>query len=199
MSATRDFSDDGYRPRMATSNGSRRSLVAGAAGGLGAYVLGYLVTYLTAAGPIRESFAQRLLEFVTGEPGTWKMVGWVFYNAHLVKTYVPGPFGTDAVDLIAQSDALSAGLYLLPVVLLAVAGAVAALASDAESPKRGAVAGGATVLAYFPLCVAGAFLFGIQLGDSTAAPSLVTAALLAGLVYPVVLGGVGGAVAGALR
>ncbi|MFB6095911.1 MAG: transporter [Haloferacaceae archaeon] len=171
---------------------TRREVGSGVATGTAAYVLGYLVTYLLTAEPLRRSIAQRLVQFLTGEPATWKMVGWAFYNAHFVRTYVPGPFGRNTVNLVAQSSDLTPALYALPVILLVVAGGLAAELGDAEEAAAGAKAGASVTLAYLPLAVVGAFLFRISLGDATAGPVLVTAALLAGLVYPVVCGTLGG-------
>jgi hypothetical protein len=177
-----------------------RTVGLGAVLGVGAYLLGYLVVHLTAARAYRESLAGRLLELLTGEPNAWKLVGWTLYDAHFVHSTVPLPFGgRETVSLVGQVDAVPTALYVLPVVLLLVAGAAAALLASRNGPRRGAVAGASVVAGYLPLAVAGAFVFAIEVGEGRAGPTLATAALLAGLVYPLVFGTVGGAAAGLVR
>ena len=50
---------------------------------------------------------------------------------------------------------------------------------------------------YLVLSVVGAFLFEVTVGDASGAPALLPAIVLAGLLYPVVFGAAGGAVAAA--
>jgi len=169
----------------------------GAAAGVGAYLLGYLVTYLLHGSSIRDAFVTGVIEFFAGDPVAWKLVGWLFYNAHGVAATVPGLFGESTVNFVAGSGepALTA---LYAVVALAVVGAGAATGLGTESLAEGAQAGATVVLGYLPLAVVGAFLFRVGGDDAVAGPTLVTAILLAGLFYPLVLGAVGGAVAGAV-
>ena len=177
-----------------------RTVGVGAAAGAGAYLVGYLVVYLLTARAYRESLAGRLLELLTGEPGAWKLVGWTLYDAHAVRSTVPVPFGgRETVSLIGRVDAVPVALYLLPVAVLLAAGAAVAILAAGQGPRRGAVAGATVVAGYLPLAVAGAFLFAVEVGDGSAGPTLVTAVALAGLVYPLVLGSLGGALAGTAR
>lgn len=177
-----------------------RSLAYGAVGGAVAFFLGYLVTYLVAAPPIRRSFADQLVSFLTGDPGVWKLVGWVFFNAHYVDVLVPGVLfgGEQAVNLIDATQSIPAYLFAVPVVLLLLAGLVVAALSGERGLRQGALVGASVTVAYLPLAVLGAFVVGITAGDATAGPDLVTATLLAGLVYPLALGAIGGAVGGSL-
>jgi hypothetical protein len=78
-------------------------------------------------------------------------------------------------------------------VLLLVAGLLLARVAGADTPADGAGAGAGVVVGYLPPALAGAIVFS---HGGSIAPDLVTAVLLAGVVYPVVLGGVGGALAG---
>jgi hypothetical protein len=135
-----------------------------------------------------------VLEVATGDPGTWQLVGWVFYNAHYVSVEVPGLFGSTSVNLVGET--FSSALLVVPPLVLLVCSAAVALASGIEGPVAGAIAGVAVVLGYLPLAVVGAIAVGIDIGDATAGPTLVAAVLLAGLVYPLVFGGIGGAVGG---
>ncbi|WP_411964215.1 transporter [Haloferax sp. YSMS24] len=177
-----------------------RTAGVGAVSGLGAALLGYLLTYLATSGTIENSTASQVLEALGSGLPTWKVVGWVFLNAHGVATTFPGLFGTtSSANLVEQFEAFSALLYAVPVVTLVAAGAAIAVAHGASSVQTGVVAGAATVVGYLPVIVAGLVLFSVTVGDAVARPDPVTAVLLAGLAYPVFLGGVGGAVAAALR
>lgn len=183
---------------------SRVAVGTGVAGGVGAYLLGYLVTYLTQASAVRDRLGA--LNFVAslfgGDPAAaWQGVGWYFYNAHFVSTVIPTlGGGTRSVDLLASADASLGYLYLVPPVALLAAGAVVAVVAGADSPVDGSIAALGVVPAYFVLAVVGAFLFAYGGGDvGSIHPDYVTAALLAGLVYPAVFGGVGGAVGAVAR
>ncbi|MFC7068142.1 transporter [Halobaculum lipolyticum] len=183
-----------------TGLADRVSLGTGAVAGVGAYVLGYLLTYLTQAGAVRDRLAglNFLASLFGGEQvAAWQGVGWYFYNAHFVSTTVPSFGGTRTANLIASADANLAYLYVLPPLALLAAGAGVAFLADAGDPADGAVAALGVVPAYFLLALAGAFVFAYGGGDAGSVhPEYVTAALLAGLVYPAVFGAVGGAVAG---
>ncbi|MFD1685808.1 transporter [Halobellus litoreus] len=180
-------SGDGIAP-------DRRTLGTAAVGGVLSYLVAYAITYAVTGQQIANSLAARVLEIATGDPGTWKLVGWVFYSAHYVTSEIPGLFGSTAVNLVGRGDTFPAALFLLPPVVLVVAGALVAVVGRSETAVAGAVGGASVTLGYLPLAVAGAFLFSIAVGDSTAGPTLVTAVLLAGLVYPLVFGALGGAV-----
>ena len=113
-------SGDGIAP-------DRRTLGTAAVGGVLSYLVAYAITYAVTGQQIANSLAARVLEIATGEPGTWKLVGWVFYSAHYVTSEIPGLFGSTAVNLVGRGDTFPAALFLLPPVLLLVAGAVTAL------------------------------------------------------------------------
>jgi len=170
-----------------------RTLGFAALGGVLAYLVSYALTYAVTGQQISNSLAARILEIATGDPGTWKLVGWVFYNAHFVTSEIPGLFGSTAVNLVGRGDTFSAALFVLPPVALALAGALVAALGRSETPMAGAVGGASVILGYLPLAVVGAFVFTVDVGDATAGPTLVTAVLLAGLVYPLVFGAFGGA------
>ncbi|WP_436909849.1 transporter [Halosimplex marinum] len=175
---------------------AKRAAGRGLAGGLAAWTLGYLVVYLLHGSSIQNSVGSDLLEVFTGEPVTWKLVGWLFYNAHNVAVQV-SLLGQRSVNLVAGAEeAALTVLFLVPPVLLALAGAVAAWNTAAE-PTTAARNGAAVALGYLPLSAAGAVLFAIGSGDGpSAGPALVTAVLLAGAVYPLVFGAVGGLAGG---
>ena len=165
---------------------------AGAGAGIGAYLLGYLVTYLSQRGTVEEQLQgfNFIANVFGGEPITvWQAIGWLFYNAHFVRTRIEGGLGgPQSENFIAASDGGSIVLlYLVPVVLLLAAGFLLAryaggdesAGGDDADAAEGATIGAAVVLGYFPLAVIGAFLFSYE---GSIAPDVVTALLLAGLV-----------------
>lgn len=185
---------------MSSSQVDRRSLLGGSGAGIGAWVLGYLFTYLIVAPDVRNSLGSRVIELFEGSPATFEIVGWVFYNAHLVQTVL-----ADVPVLGASSDTFIGGdpgftpwLYVVPVGLLLAAGLAAGRLHGASDTGEGIVAGLTVVPAYLLLTIAGVILFSIDLAGGTVSPDLVSAVLLAGVVYPAVCGAVGGALAGVL-
>ena len=171
----------------------------GAIGGLVAYALGYLVTYLWQGPSVRDSLSgiNTLIDLVGGQTiPTWQAVGWLFYNAHAVELQVPSlGAGSATRSLIGNGGAPSLLLVVPPVILL-LAGAAVGWWSDAEDLQAGAVAGATTVLGYLVLVVIGIFAFRYSIQDAVIGPLFVRGLLLAGIVYPVVFGGIGGGLAG---
>lgn len=176
---------------------SDRSLpvLEGAVGGAGAYLLGYLLTYLWKAQEYRDAFAriQPLVELFGGEtPAPWKIIGWLYYSAHFVESRVAvGPV-TAYVDLVAQGEGNLQVLYVVPPLLLLVAGYLVARRTDTpETVANGAQAGVSVVIGYLVLVIVGVFAFQV----SGSGPDFVPSLLLAGVVYPLVFGSIGGAIA----
>lgn len=174
-------------------------LVEGTITGAFAWLLGYVFTYLIVAPDIRDSPLNQFLEAFEGEPATYEMVGWVFYNAHFVDTvYRDLPLiGSRSASAIGGDGGFSAVLYLVPVGLLFAAGLALAGYRAAETPAGGVVAGATTLPAYLVLSLAGLVFFEVSIGGATGGPDFLTGAVVAGIVYPLVAAGVGGA-AGAL-
>lgn len=172
----------------------RLPLARGAVAGVAAYLGGYLLTYLATSSTMEERLSgfNFIVNVFGGEPiAVWQGVGWLFYNAHFVSTRVTGFGGSRSVNFIAESDGGAAVLlYLVPVAMLAAAGLLVARQDDATERSDAAEAGAAVAAGYFPLAVIGRFLFQY---DGSVAPDLVTAVLLAGVVYPLAIGAAGGA------
>lgn len=174
----------------------------GGAAGIAAYVLGYLLTYVTQRGSVDEELRRFNVaaELFGGDPiPSWQAVGWLFYNAHTVDTEIPGlGLGGDlTVNFVASADEWALTLlYLVPPVLLLGAGFLTAALSRVDSSSAGGVAGAFVVVGYLPLAVAGTVVFAYALGDGSIAPDTITAVVLAGVVYPIAFGGIGGAIAG---
>lgn len=175
-----------------------RTAGIGAGTGLAAYLAGYLVTYLTHRNSMDERLevSNALLEFFQNEPvASWQSVGWLFYNAHFVETVVPWFGGPELVNFVAEGDGgASTLLYVVPPLLLLLAGVGVATVARAETPTDGALAGVLPVLGYLPAAALGIVAVTYGVGDGAVHPDWVTGVLLAGLAYPVVIGGVGGAI-----
>ncbi|WP_168219930.1 transporter [Salarchaeum sp. JOR-1] len=178
------------------------ALPVSAAIGAAAYVLNYVLVY-----------AFMLVDGVEsgGEIPRWKVAGWVFYNAHNVDVeaavggrtasgnYLESAAAGGLTDAISALTSIVPKLvyYVVPAVVLVLAGVLAARRVRADlSGLEAAGVGAGIVGGYLVLAVVGVFAFEYSvsaLGTSASlAPKLSAAVLLAGLVYPVVLGAVGG-------
>lgn len=177
-------------------------LTRGFVGGLLAYVVGYLLTYLWQAPGLSDTISglNTLIELVGGETiPVWHVVGWVFYNAHAVPLQIPGLAGGTATrSLIGNGGAPSLSFVLPPLVLL-LAGAGVAWWTNQTDRSDGAVAGGSIIIGYVVLAVVGVFVFRYTLGDGFVGPVPARGVLLAGILYPAVFGAIGGGLAAAIR
>jgi hypothetical protein len=175
-----------------------RPYVAGAAAGVVAWLVGYVLTYLLTATDMDDSAINAFVQFAGGESATYELVGWVFYNAHFVEVrYVDVPPGVVPQDFIGGDDGFTVLLYFLPPLLLFGAGLAVGRFRGIADTAEGAVTGALVVPGYLVLSVAGAFLFEVTAGDAAGAPDLLPAIVFAGLLYPAVFGAVGGVVAAA--
>lgn len=174
------------------------SFLPSAAAGLASFVLGYLATWVVAGPQIRETMA--------GAVPAWKAAGWYYYAAHfvdLVATRSAGPFsGTGTVDPIASAEANLGLLYAVPPAVLVLSGLGVAVWQGLDRPGPAALGGALVALGYGAAAVVGAVLvphtaagtvFGVEVSSSIG-PQLAGAVLLAGVIYPVVFGAIGGAV-----
>jgi len=186
-------------------NRNSRSFGAAAVAGSAAFVLGYVLVYALTISTVQESLLTGIAEAFGDEGADWKIVGWLFFNAQFVTTTITVDLGflgggTDAVNFIAESDSLSAILYVIPPALLTVAGLAAARLDGATETARALRLGPSVALGYLPLSLVGAVLFSVSVGEgSGGSPTLLTAVVLAGVVYPVVFGTLGAVVGTALE
>ena len=172
-------------------NRTSRSYASAAGAGAVAFALAYVLVYALTISAVQDSLLTGI-----GDAPPWKVVGWVFFNAQFVTTTLtvdlPLVGGTDAVNFITESDALSAVLYLIPPALLTAAGLAVARLDGATETARALRLGPGVALGYLPLSVLGALLFAVSFGsDSGGSPTLLTAVVLAGIVYPAVFGTLG--------
>ena len=179
---------------MSVSVGDRDLPVGiGAVAGAGAWLVGYVFTFVIAGGRIQDSPARQVLEAFGAEIPTWKVVGWVWYNAHFVDTVSEGLFGGSSNYV--GGDGFTPLLFVIPPLLLLVAGLAVGRASGATDPTEAAVTGLTVTLGYFVLSLAGVFLFAVEGGS--VAPAAGSGIVVAGVLYPVVFG-VAGAVGASL-
>ena len=136
-----------------------RPFVVGAAAGLGAWVVGYVLAYLLVGSDIRESRLNQFARTFGDGDATYGLVGRVFFDSHLVDTLIDaGFFGTGTANFVGGDDGFTALLYLIPPALLAITGVAPGRYSGAVDPADGAVTGALAVPGYLLFSVVGAFL-----------------------------------------
>lgn len=199
---------DGSRRRERPSESSESGKYWEAAGaGLGAYLFGYGVTYLLKSGAVRRSVIDPsgLVGSAGQAPETWRAVAWLFNGMHYVSGVVRVSRGGESITrelrIAGTGPVWEPWLPLVPVVMLLVFAYAQAddfVGPDA-SPLTGAKEGAAVVLGYFPAALlgAGGTHWWTSVGRVTleVGSAIGEAALLAGLVYPLLFGGIGGALA----
>lgn len=170
------------------------ALALGALSGAGAFVAGYVLTWILAG--------TRVTQLTVGGPfgsavPDWRAILWVFYDSHFVGTGTPriiGPGGdvggsgrlVDTVGLLGVEY-----LYVVPPLVLLAAGGALAWRLGASDAREGVRAGIRLVPGYFVLVV-----LGMMIGQQTGVgPSPLRAVVVAGVVYPVAFGAFGGVVA----
>ncbi|MFB6271151.1 MAG: hypothetical protein ABEH83_14500 [Halobacterium sp.] len=114
--------------------------------------------------------------------------GFVFYGAHLV----PVTDGTESLNF-ALDVASSGELFVLVVaVLLASSGYSMGAKDSLPDATTSTLAGASIALGYLPLAVAGGLYFTGTTGETTLSLSLARVVLLAGVLFPVGFGALGG-------
>ena len=185
-----------------SSSRGASSAVAGAVAGAVAYVVGYLVTYLWQSSSVEESLQayNDFMNLVGGDPiPGWQGVGWLYYNAHNVAFSTPAlGSGRVSQNLVADGNAPML-LYVVPIAALLAAGFVVARAGGESDADAGVRAGAMVALGYAVLAVVGLFVFRYTAGGATVHVEYALGALLAGVVYPAVFGGVGGVLGAVTR
>jgi len=203
---------DTMTPEPSTEDGARTDadpLRRGVALGAAAFVAGCLFAALASHGDV-----------VASSTPAWKEAGWYFYSAHFVDLTtsvdagaiadsVPVDVGTrtSSTNLVDAADSTLGLPYLVPPTLLAAGGGLLTRSLNTTGDAAHATKTGALVIAgYLPLVLVGVFLlehitttalFGTEISTRYAvapAPAL----LLAGIIYPLLFGGLGGAAASAL-
>jgi len=141
------------------------------------------------------------------------MTGWLFYSAHSVGIELtvdqPGNLADSSGIASLQGTPLWEWyLALIPVSALFVVGLVLGWFAASDSRIRNAGAGAALTAGYLPLVIAGAlwtkWSYTMQSAAGshatvTVQPPLLQSIVIAGFIYPILMGGLGGAVGGGLR
>jgi len=186
---------------MTATQPSASDLLSGTVAGIGSWIAGFVTTYVLVAPNVRESGLNRIIEAFDGQPATHELVGWVFYNAHMVETVfrdIP-LIGSRATSYIGGEAGFTTLLYAVPVAFLFAAGLGLARYRAVDTPTEGAVVGSTVLPGYLLAVAAGVFLFEVTVGGATGGPDLLAAVVLAGIGYPLVCAAGGGAVGGLLE
>ncbi|WP_323675557.1 transporter [Halorubellus sp. PRR65] len=177
--------------------------IRGAAGGAAAFVATYVVSFLLwtfvklpEPDSIGEALNQAVIGIVRDSVPAWKAAGYVLFNAQFVEVTYEGALSESTFSLIALADSsLLALAYLVPAVALVAAGYVVASSPNIRGTGQSAAAGALVVVGQLVLVVVGAVLFGAEGDAGSLTVPLANAIILAGVVYPVVLGAIGGVLA----
>lgn len=126
----------------------------------------------------------------------------MFYNGHFVDTEYSisagGVSESESERLIAEGSTQIPEVvyYLVPIVMLVGAGYLLLQQEYATDVGDAALSGATLVVGYLPLAILGTILFEASEssngGSVSVAPETGAAILLAGLIWPIVLGAVGG-------
>lgn len=182
--------------------GTQRSpAVVGTVAGVLAWALGYGITYVVVADDIRDSTLNEILEFLNDDPATFEWVGWVFYNTHFVDTVIEDVplWGSDTTTFVGSDGGFTALLYLVPIGMLLLAGILTAVYAQPTGPTGGLLAGIVPVGGYAIVSIIGVFVFELEIDQTSIAPELIPAIVLAGVMYPLVWSGLGGLLVGGLE
>ncbi|GAA0675220.1 hypothetical protein ACFQDG_06720 [Natronoarchaeum mannanilyticum] len=145
------------------------------------------------------------LQNVIGEEYVVELFAWLFYNAHGYKDFT--------VDIVYKSSAQSVPtqpfnyitqlpvgnalhFHLIPAALLFFCGLL--LARKRSNPVSGFVAGASVAIGYAPILIGGSFFFTVSDAGLSLGPELQSTVLIAGLIYPVGVGGLAGILSGSL-
>jgi len=141
------------------------------------------------------------------------MTGWLFYSAHNVGIELtvdqPGNLVDSSGIVSLQGTPLwESYLTIVPVVMLFVTGLVLGWFVSGDSWIHNAKAGATLTAGYLPLVIMGTFgtkwSYTMQPAAGshatvTVQPSLAQSIIIAGVAYPILIGGIGGAVGGGLQ
>lgn len=203
---------------MAYRTGRWRTIAQRVGPGVGAYLLGYLLTYAWLGNRIepiadtvwvtrsagQSDLSGLLMSYVEAyggvSPINW--AGWLFHNAHFVPLSLSvegrGVSMSDPNVLLAADSRVLLILFLVPPLLLIAAGALSVAMQSSPSYggtlPRGATSGMMVIAGYLPLAVVGAVIFAIgePMGYRGISPNLLWSVLLMGIGYPLLFGGLGG-------
>lgn len=187
---------------MAITQRSKTVLLYGFLTGVGSFVVGYVITYLWGGRDVERSLQpiETILNLVQAEPvGTWRVVAWLFYSAHFVDTRISSSLGpvetTMYIDLVREGSGNLEVLYIVPPILLIMSGFLLVTQLKVADVTDGAIFGAAVTIGYVLVAAGGLVVFAY--GGTR--PDPLPAIVVAGIVYPIVFGAAGGALAATVR
>ncbi|AGB14796.1 hypothetical protein Halru_0144 [Halovivax ruber XH-70] len=171
--------------------------------GIGAFVVGFVLLsgLVVAEGVLDDSVTDETGEVDSqgDEPGLLTVLGWVYFGAHFVDLGVDTVFGSMSFDMfgaLMEEAVIPEILWrLVPVVVLIGAGYLLAarVLPATASPEDGAKIGATVTVGYLLTVAIGTQVFEFTGDEGTSASVEFTEALLlAGLLYPILLGAFGG-------
>ena len=179
-------------------------LRSAAVAGVVSFVLGYVVTAVVKIGDVAGVLQHPLVDLSNlSTPADWQVLGWIFLAGHNATVTVTATVGGSITKSALAID-VPTWLLFLPVGLLFVAGFAVVRYEGVRTPGRGGMAGAAVVLSYV-VCVGFLAVLSTwtvsQGGDASLqiAPEPLQALVVGGVGYPLVFGGVGGALGAVLN
>lgn len=191
------------RPQS-TTDIIKENLATSAGLGAVAFLVGYVITFVL----------MTIDGVEADDAASWKVAGWVFFGGHNVDLELTlsagGQSRSETVSVFDEATAsnltstIPEFLYLLVPIAVLIGAGFLMYAVVGRSLSTGAAAGvGATVaIGYVVLSLLGSFLFEYSQSSGSGdfqvsgslGPELTMAVLLAGIVYPLLFGGLGGIV-----
>lgn len=181
---------------------SNISIVGGTIYGVAAFVVSLTIHSLLLLSSISSTTSEGLAD--TAGEGAWFLIGWMFYNAHTVpiESTVAGTSGNllEGVYQLAGSAIAVPKItfYALPIAVLALLGhTLANRATQPDvNPLHSAIAGASIALGYGIFSVLGSYVFTLDVLGESAGPEMGSIVVMMAIVYPVVVGGGAGYLAG---
>lgn len=167
----------------------------GAVAGLAAFVVGLTSTFLLAT-------IDSEIELGQSDVGSLTETAWIFYGGHFVDMAVSFGGESETMDIFDDMATQFPELAynLVPIVVLIGAGYLVATKLGALADgETGAKAGATVVAGYLPIALVGALFFeeSESAGGFSASvgPDVAQSLLLAGIIFPLAFGAIGGFVA----
>jgi hypothetical protein len=192
----------------------RPSLRPGFLLGIAAFLGTYAVMYSLRAGELARAVGGLPFAISSSTPEITQVVGWLVYRAHFVPIEYSVSGAGSGSGVLALGDLPGAGqlvsvlepglLLLVPLFMLFIGGFYTAIECDVTTPRSGAIAGSTVVVGYLALVVVAivAITWSISLSmfdltfTASIGPETLRAVFVAGILYPLVGGALGGAAAG---
>lgn len=167
--------------------------------GVGAFLVGYVFTYLYKSDEFSDSFGGSGMSQFGSEPETYQGIGWIYTAMHHATVELSA---ANQSTTMSASDLEEGWLVLVPIVALLAAGYLVATRTPDHVDVSGAKAGATIVAGYLVCIVALVFLSEWSttvstLGgsaDITVKPKQGETIAIAGVAYPLVLGIIGGTI-----